>query len=98
MTNNQLAQFMNLKIKTLLVILASMMVFGACGNKDPHKKGIEAGKATCKCYQLEGQEAISCIEAIEKEYQMYLYDTTFTNAMELQLLDCISDGVADIVK
>ena len=71
----------------------------SCGNKDPHKKGDAAGIAACECYRLEDADAVNaCLDKIEKENQEYLTDTAFTNAMEARLLECISQGVLDIVK
>lgn len=80
-------------------LVAVTLLLCSCGSKDPHRRGVEAGKAACQCYQLEGLEAVSrCLDEIDKENTPFLYDTAYTNAMEQQLLNCISSGVIDAEK
>ena len=88
---------MNKSIKIFATVLASTLMCVSCGLKDPHSMGIEAGKAQCKCYQQEGEEAVaSCLNDIELKYKDYLNDTAYIDAAETQMLRCISDGVIDI--
>ena len=83
---------MNKTFRTIGCIAVMAIVTLSCSSKDPAKKGMEAGKAACECYNLEDGEAVeNCIQNIEKEYAELLNDTAFTNAMEQQLLDCIFD-------
>lgn len=85
--------------KLVSTALIATLLCCACNNKDPHRRGVEAGKAACQCYQLEGLEAVSrCLDEIDKENTPFLYDTAYTNAMEAQLLNCISTGVIDAEK
>ncbi|MBQ7062888.1 MAG: hypothetical protein IJM88_06335 [Bacteroidales bacterium] len=85
--------------RTVAAGVVAVLLCCACANKDPHRRGVEAGKAACQCYQLEGLEAVSrCLDEIDKENTPYLYDTAYTNAMEAQLLNCITTGVIDAEK
>lgn len=90
---------MNKKITIVFSLLAVMVLASGCNNKDPQRKGTEAGKAMCECYKLNSQEEIEkCLQKIENENQEYLTDTSYLNAVEGQLLECITEGVTDIVK
>ena len=90
---------MNKRFRIAAIILCTLMVVTGCGSKDPHKRGVEAGKAACECYKLEGMDAVNdCLNRIEKENQELLTDTAYTNAVEAQLLECITDGVIDMDK
>ena len=90
---------MNKQIKYTLLACTALSFCVACGNGNPHVKGLAAGKEACECYKLEDQEKINaCLDKIELENQEYIHDTSFTNAMESVMLECISDGVIDIVK
>ena len=81
------------------IATAAGCLLSACGNKDPHKNGIAAGKAACECYQLATlEDQDHCLDQIDSTYQDFLTDTAYTNAVEAQLLQCISNGVLDIVK
>lgn len=86
-----------------LAIIATISMVGlfciSCGNNNPRNRGIEAGKKACQCYNLENFEAVdSCLKLIENENADFLDDTAYTNAMEEQLIRCVSEGVIDIVK
>ncbi len=86
-------------IKYLAYAALGCCLLGACGSKDPHRNGIAAGKAACECYQLETlEEKDSCLDKIDSTYKDFYDDTAFTNAMEVQQLRCIGEGVLDIVK
>lgn len=90
---------MNKRITIATALFMTALVLNGCGNKDPHKKGIEAGKAACECYKLDTAEEVEkCLDQIEKSNQELLTDTAYINAVETQLLECITDGVIDIVK
>ena len=90
---------MNPLYKIAIGTTVAALLCCSCANKDPHRRGVEAGKAACQCYQLEGLEAVSrCLDEIDKENTPFLYDTAYTNAMEAQLLNCISTGVIDAEK
>lgn len=85
--------------KIIFALLCASLSLASCRSSDPHKRGIEAGKAACECFQLEGYEAVeSCLHEIEKENHDFINDTAYINAMEVQMLQCIADGVVDIVK
>ncbi len=84
-------------ISTIFVAVAALC--GSCGKKDPRLMGAESGKAQCECYKLEGEEAVKkCLDDIEKKYTDYLNDTAYIEASELQMLNCISEGVVDMDK
>lgn len=71
----------------------------ACGKGNPRAKGLAAGKEACECYKLETQEEVdACLDKIEFDNKEWLHDTAFTRAMESMMLECITDGVIDIVK
>jgi hypothetical protein len=90
---------MNKRFMIATVLFGALMLTTACKGGDPHSKGVEAGKAACECYKLDGLEAVEkCLDKIERENQEFLTDTAYTNAVEAQLLECITDGVIDIVK
>ena len=90
---------MNKSLSTILVLFCLTLLLAACSNKDPRKKGVAAGKAACQCYQLNDSTAIqNCLKDIEKENTPFLYDTIYINAMENELLNCISEGVIDFSK
>lgn len=90
---------MNKRLTSGLAILAVLALTIGCSNKDPQRKGTEAGKAMCECYKLgSADEVEACLDKIEKENQEYLTDTSYLNAVESQLLQCITEGVTDIVK
>lgn len=87
---------MNKIVRTLLTLTAATIILSSCGNGNPRNRGIEAGKAACQCYNLEDFEAVdSCIKKIEQENAEFLNDTAYTNAMEEQILRCLTDGVID---
>lgn len=80
-----------------LTVMA-LFALSSCGGGDPYRLGTEAGKAACKCYQIKDfDEQHECITEIEREYREWLEDTAFLRAMEVQTLNCIGDGVLDIV-
>ena len=90
---------MNKALKTAATLLAATLLCIACNGKDPHSRGVAAGKAACDCYKLDGLEAIeACLNEIEANNQEFLTDTAYLNACEQQLLECITDGVVDIDK
>lgn len=90
---------MNKRLTIVATLMAALTLTTACSNRDPHRRGIEAGKAACECYKLEGLEAVQkCLDQIEKDNQELLTDTAYINAIESQLLECITDGVIDIEK
>ncbi|MBP5189588.1 MAG: hypothetical protein J6031_01580 [Bacteroidales bacterium] len=90
---------MNKRLILIAAFFCVAMVLEGCSNKDPHRRGIEAGKAACECYKLDDAEAVeNCLNEIEIANQELLTDTAYTNAVESQLLECITDGVIDIVK
>ncbi|MBP5548520.1 MAG: hypothetical protein J6X58_06500 [Bacteroidales bacterium] len=90
---------MNKAIKNIAILSLALLFASSCGKGDPRKKGIDAGKAACECYKLDGLEAVEgCLKKIENDNQEFLNDTAYCNAMEEQLLKCVSDGVIDIVK
>lgn len=90
---------MNKRFTIAMAMLCTLLVTIGCGSKDPHKRGLEAGKAACDCYKLEGLDAVnSCLDNIEKDNQELLTDTAYINAVEAQLLECITDGIIDIEK
>ncbi len=89
---------MNKAITTSLIIGATILCL-SCSGKGPREEGLKAGKAACECYKLEGHEAVeACLNQIENEYKELMSDTAFINAMEETTLQCVSDGVIDIVK
>lgn len=89
---------MNKIFKYTIAALSVVFFCTSCGKGDPRKNGIEAGKAQCECYKLEGAEAVdNCLSEIEKKYVDFQTDTAFINAMEEQMINCITDGVVDIV-
>lgn len=84
-------------ISAILIAVAAMC--SSCGNKDPRIMGTESGKAQCECYKLEGEESVNnCLGDIEKKYSDYLNDTAYIEASEVQMLNCISEGVVDMDK
>lgn len=90
---------MNKTVRTIIPILCLLLLCSACDTKDPHKKGIAAGKAACECYKLEGLEAVeACLEKIEQQNQEFLTDTAYLSACEQQMLECITDGITDADK
>lgn len=90
---------MNKRLTYGLTLLAALTIATGCSNKDPQRKGTEAGKAMCECYKLSSSDEVeACLDKIEKEHQEYITDTAYLNAVESQLLQCITDGVMDIVK
>ena len=90
---------MNKALRITLSIAVMGLLFASCGNNNPRNRGIEAGKAACKCYQLEGFEAVeSCLKEIERNNAEFLDDTAYTNAMEEEMIRCANEGVIDIVK
>ena len=90
---------MNKAIRVFLCLSVSTILLSACSGNNPRNRGIEAGKAACKCYNLEGFEAVdSCLKEIERNNAEFLNDTAYTNAMEEQLILCVADGVIDITK
>ncbi len=89
------------KIQTVLVVLffVNLLFLAACSSGDPHKHGVAAGKAACECYKLENLDAIdACLDKIEKENSEFLTDTAYTNAVENEILDCITLGISDIIQ
>jgi len=85
------------RLVAALALTGSLLA--ACGNKDPYKNGVAAGQAACDCYRLESiEEQEHCLDQIDSTYRDFLTDTAYTNAVETQMLRCISDGVLDIVK
>ena len=90
---------MNKQLATAVTLIGICAVLAGCGNSDPRRKGTAAGKAACECYKLEGLEAVEeCLDKIERDNQAFLTDTAYTNAVEAQLLECITEGVIDIDK
>lgn len=90
---------MNKALRITLGISLLGLLCTACGGNNPRNRGIEAGKAACKCYQLEGFEAVeSCLKEIERNNAEFLDDTAYTNAMEEEMIRCANEGVIDIVK
>lgn len=90
---------MNKRFTLASALLALLAATSACTGKDPQRKGNEAGKAMCECYKLESSDEVeTCLNKIESENQEYLTDTSYQNAVESQLLKCITEGVFDIVK
>ncbi len=90
---------MNKRFTLALALLALLAATSACTGKDPQRKGNEAGKAMCECYKLESSDKVeACLNKIESENQEYLTDTSYQNAVESQLLKCITEGVFDIAK
>lgn len=90
---------MTKKVATTLALFCAALVLTGCGSNDPHRRGVEAGKAACECYKLEGLEAVeNCLNKIEKDNQELLTDKAYTDAVEQQLFECITDGVIDIAK
>lgn len=90
---------MNKSITLILSAVLFLFFCISCNNGNPRTKGLAAGKEACQCYKLEGLEEVSaCLDKIELENKEYLSDTAFTNAMESMMLQCVSDGVIDIVK
>jgi len=86
-------------IHLVAALALTSCLLAACGNKDPYKNGVAAGQAACDCYQLESiEEQSRCLDQIDSTYREFLTDTAYTNAVETQMLRCISDGVLDIVK
>ena len=89
---------MNKAITTSLIIGATILCL-SCSGKGPREEGLKAGKAACECYKLEGHEAVeACLNQVENEYKEFMSDTAFVNAMEETTIQCVSDGVIDIVK
>lgn len=86
--------------KTLILLAAGVLLLvTACSNKDPRHQGERAGKASCECYKLGTQEEIErCLDEVMEPYAKYVTDTTFTNAMEHEMLQCITQGVVDFDK
>jgi len=90
---------MNKRLIVVATLMAALTLTTSCSNRDPHRRGVEAGKAACECYKLEGLDAVEkCLNDIERANQELLTDTAYTNAVEAQMLECITDGVIDIVK
>ena len=90
---------MNKRLTLGMALVALLAVTVGCSNKDPQRKGLEAGKAMCECYKLESPDEVdACLNKIAKENQEYLTDTSYLNAVEGQLLECITEGITDIVK
>ena len=90
---------MNKRFAITVTLLGTCAVLAGCGNSDPRHKGTEAGKAACECYKLEGLEAVEeCLDKIERDNQEFLTDTAYTNAVEAQLFECITEGIIDIDK
>lgn len=88
---------MNKIIKCLFLISVTTMLCVACNSGNPHKRGVAAGKEACECYQLNSLDSVmNCLDRIDNENKEYLNDTAYTNAMEEQMLQCISDGIIDI--
>ncbi len=89
---------MNKSIRIAFILLGGIM-FAACGHGNPYSHGREAGKQACDCQKMDSMNAISdCLERLEAENQEYWSDTTFLRAMEEQQLECLTEGVKDIVK
>ncbi len=87
---------MNKTIKFLFAISFASLILSSCNNGNPRKRGIEAGRTACECYKLEDFETVdSCLKKIEVENAEFLADTAYTNAMEEQLIRCVSDGVGN---
>lgn len=90
---------MNKVIKAIVCLSISVIFLSSCSGGSPRNRGIEAGKAACECYKLEDFESIeSCLKTIEQENAEFLNDSAYTNAMEEQLLRCVSDGVIDFAQ
>ncbi|MBO4307186.1 MAG: hypothetical protein J5848_02605 [Bacteroidales bacterium] len=88
---------MNKTVKTAIIISVALIACCSCSKGDPRKRGVEAGKAACECYKLnDSKEIESCLSKIENENQEILTDSAYLNAVDEQLLQCISDGVIDI--
>lgn len=90
---------MNKSLKTILALSAAALFFSSCTGGTPRVRGTEAGEAACQCYKLGEFEAVdSCLKVIEQDNAEFLNDTAYTNAMEEQILRCVTDDVIDIVK
>lgn len=77
----------------------AVLLLSSCNDSKPHRRGVAAGKAACECYQLGSLDSvISCLDKIDKDNEEFLNDTAYTNAMEQQMLECISEGIIDISK
>lgn len=86
-------------VSLLATCCAVLALLASCSNKDPRHQGEKAGKASCDCYQLDTQDEVeSCLDEVMQLYTKYVTDTTFTNAMEKELLNCVSAGVVDFDK
>ena len=90
---------MNKYFKLFPAAFVAVLLFVSCNSNNPHRRGIVAGQEACQCYQLHGLDSVvSCLDRIDRENHEFLNDTAYTNAMEQQMLECISDGVIDITK
>lgn len=90
---------MNKAFKITIAIAAMGLFCVSCTNNNPRSRGIEAGKKACECYKLEDFKTVdSCLKVIEQENTEFLNDTAYTNAMEEELIRCVTEGVTDIAK
>ena len=88
--------------KTAKSISVSVLILFAavsCNNRNPRECGYEAGKAACECYKIEDpEEREACLDIIDSTYCDFLDDTAFTTAVEKATIECLTEGVNDIVK
>lgn len=88
---------MNNRVKLILMASFLVLAVASCKSGDPHRRGIAAGKEACECYKLSGIDTVlACLDRIDAENKEYQNDTAYTNAMEQQMLNCLSEGVVDI--